>query len=186
MEWAYRIECIDRRAGLAQVALGRALPGRASGTAIIAQMMALGTRVDSCSMHISALGAAAHLVDDALLVHDAVLALDSPGGVAVVLVIMHARSGTRPPWHGAEAERLVAEVDARGRLVTLREHERAIACYVRPAVDPAIVEYTRAEYGVWWEALAALTDVLRGRLEGYEVCGPAAEREPWAGDASIA
>lgn len=70
LEWAYRVQCVDRVA--ATVFSPRGPSGDANGAAV--QMMQLGCRVDNSSAAARVLGAKAP--DDALIVHDAVLALD--------------------------------------------------------------------------------------------------------------
>jgi hypothetical protein len=66
--WAYRDQCVDRQV------IGFSPKGpNASPASSLAQFMALGCRVDSSGMAARTLGV--RLPDDALIVHDAVLAL---------------------------------------------------------------------------------------------------------------
>jgi len=176
VEWAYRVQCIDRTVGLMSVAVGLAGPSTRSATAVMVRYAELGARVDASPLHVTAMGASAD--DDALTIHDAVLRLPAE---AMALVIAHARGGSRPSWHGLDAERLVADTDKRGRVRVLLDAStrRPVACVLRPALDPALVMFSRAQYGVWWEALAALADDLAGRLDAYAPLPPAALREPW-------
>lgn len=174
VEWAYRVQCIDRTAGLMSIAAGLVGPSARSATEVMVRYAELGVRVDASPLHVTAMGANAD--DDALLIHDAVLRLPAE---AMALVITHGRGGSRPSWHGVEAERLVPEVDRKGRLRMLRDQCRPVACLLRPAVDPALVAFSRAQYEVWWEALDALAGELIGRLGAHEPLPPLASRAPW-------
>jgi hypothetical protein len=70
LEWAYRRQCVDRVAGQRFTPKGPS--GDANGAAV--QMMMLGCRVDSSSYAARVLGA--YAPDDAMILHDTVLALD--------------------------------------------------------------------------------------------------------------
>lgn len=72
--WAYRDQCVDRMVGQMDAAMDARPPCMPSVSAIMARHAALGCRVDSQPMQVAFLGAKAP--DDALIVHDAVLALD--------------------------------------------------------------------------------------------------------------
>lgn len=72
--WAYRDQCVDRMARQMSAVVGGRPPGMPSLSAIMVGQIALGCRVDSSPRHTALLGATAP--DDALIVHDAVLALD--------------------------------------------------------------------------------------------------------------
>ncbi|MFG1267647.1 hypothetical protein V5F40_06755 [Xanthobacter sp. DSM 14520] len=174
VEWAYRVQCVDRMAGLMSVASGRTAPRMRSNTDMMVAFAALGVRVDSSPGYVTAMGATAQ--DDALVIHDAVLQLPAE---AVALVVGHGKGGSRPPWHGVEAEALVADTDRKGRVRMLRDNCRPVACLLRHRIDPALVMFSRAQYGVWWEALAALADELHGKLETIDPLPPSAPREPW-------
>jgi len=174
VEWAYRVQCIDRTVGLMSVAVGLAGPSTRSATAVMVRYAELGARVDASPLHVTAMGASAD--DDALTIHDAVLRLPAE---AMALVIAHARGGSRPSWHGLDAERLVADTDRKGKVKMLRDQCRPVSCRLRPAIDPALVEFSRAQYGVWWEALDALAGDLAGRLSCHEALPPMASRTPW-------
>lgn len=175
VDWAYRVQCVDRMAGLMSVASGQARPSFRSATHAMLDFAALGVRVDSSPGYVAAMGATAQ--DDALMIHDAVLSLPAE---AVALVVGHAKGGSRPPWHGIEAEAMVADTDRRGRVrVILGTNRKPVACVLRQRVDPALVMFSRAQYSVWWEALDALASALKGRLDESEPLPPAAPREPW-------
>lgn len=174
VEWAYRLQCVDRVAGLMSVAAGFHGPTMRSSTEVMVAFAALGVRVDSSPGYVAAMGATAD--DDALMIHDAVLRLEAE---AMALVIIHGRSGGRPPWHGVEAERLVADTDRRGRVRMLVHQRRPAACILRPVMDPTLVQFSRAQYRVWWEALDALAHELAGRLDHHEPLRPAASPAPW-------
>lgn len=171
VEWAYRVQCVDRVVGLVR---SRTLPVMRSSTDVMVSFAALGVRVDSSPRFVAAMGATAQ--DDALVIHDAVMRLPSE---AFGLVVAHAKGGSRPPWHGLDAETLVADTDRKGRVRMMREHYRPIACLLRHRVDPALVEFSRAQYIVWWEALSALAEELRGQLVASDPLPPSAAREPW-------
>ena len=174
VSWAYRVQCVDRMAGLMDVAWGEAGPSFRSATHAMLDFAALGVRVDSSPGFVVAMGATAQ--DDALVIHAAVLRLPSE---AFALVVAHAKGGSRPPWHGIEAEALVADTDRKGRVRMLRDNCRPVACLLRHRVDPDLVEFSRAQYVVWWEALVVLAGELAGRLEGSHPLAPSAPREPW-------
>ena len=171
VDWAYRVQCVDRVVGLVH---SRGLPGMRSSTDVMVSFAALGVKVDSSPRFVAAMGATAQ--DDAFVIHDAVMRLPSE---AFGLVVAHAKGGSRPPWHGLDAEDLVADTDKKGRVRMMREHCRPIACLLRHRVDPALVGFSRAQYLVWWEALSALAEELRGQLADSDPLPPAAAREPW-------
>lgn len=174
VEWAYRVQCIERTAGLMAIAAGRAVPRCRSATEVMVRHAALGVRVQSSPLHVVAMAASAD--DDALIIHDAVLRLPAE---AMALIITHARAGSRPAWHGLDAERLVPATDARGRVRMLRDRCRPVACRLRQAVDPDLVAFSRAQYRAWWGALVELGDDLAGRMEHHQPLPPAAPPEPW-------
>lgn len=172
VDWAYRVQCVDRVVGLVR---SRTLPVMRSSTDVMVSFAALGVRVDSSPRFVAAMGATAQ--DDALVIHDAVMRLPAE---AFGLVVAHAKGGSRPPWHGFDAEKLVADTDKRGRVrVMLGTDRRPVACCLRHRVDPALVEFSRAQYIVWWEALSALAEELRGQLVDSDPLPPSAAREPW-------
>lgn len=172
VDWAYRVQCVDRVVGLVR---SRTLPVMRSSTDVMVSFAALGVRVDSSPRFVAAMGATAQ--DDALVIHDAVMRLPPE---AFGLVVAHAKGGSRPPWHGLDAEALVADTDRKGRVrVMMGTDRRPVACCLRHRVDPALVEFSRAQYVVWWEALSALAGELRGQLVDSDPLPPAAAREPW-------
>lgn len=172
VDWAYRVQCVDRVVG----AVNRRGPsGMRSGTNVMVTVAVLGTKIDRSPAFLADMGATAQ--DDAFVIHDAVMRLPSE---AFGLVVAHAKGGSRPPWHGLDAEVLVADTDKRGRVrVMLGTDRRPVACCLRHRVDPALVEFSRAQYVVWWEALSALAEELRGQLVDSDPLPPAAAREPW-------
>lgn len=171
VEWAYRRQCVDR---VVRMMSHRSTPPMCSPTDVMVRFAALGVRVDASPSYVSAMGASAQ--DDAFVIHDAVLALP---GEALALVIAHARGGSRPPWHGPDAEALVAQTDRRGRPRMIVDGRQPVACMLRHRVDPVLVAFGREQYGVWWEALATLASNLKGKLVDSDPLPPVAPREPW-------
>ncbi|MGQ3674268.1 hypothetical protein ACT6QH_02025 [Xanthobacter sp. TB0139] len=171
--WAYRDQRVDRVAALAR---GVAAPRMRSATDAMMSIEALGTRVGTSGLHLTALGAA--VAPDAMAVHEAVMALP---GEALALVVGHGRGGCRPSWHGREAERLVADTYGHGGRVRMVRDlgRREVGCRLRWAVDPALVAHSRGQYVMWWYALDGLACGLAGALCAHEAAPPAAPREPW-------
>ncbi|WP_323034118.1 hypothetical protein [Pararhodobacter sp.] len=171
--WAYRDQMIDRVAGLVEA---RNSPAKMrSATDVMVSIAALGTRVSSSPRHVVALGARA--AADAEAVHGAVLALPAE---AMALVICHGRGGSRPHWHGRDAERLVPDTDEAGRVRTVRNLKRTpVMSLLRTVVDMELVHFSRAQYGLWWDALDGLAGALDGQLRDHAPAPPQAMREPW-------
>lgn len=209
--WAYRDQCVDRVSGRMAAAVSG--PGLADGSGFYR----LGTRIDAPGAHLTALGAA--VPDDALAVHDAVLALgewfiewmlddevmawpreglqadgativeagngpvilrgEAPARAATrveasILVIGHARHGTRPAvFEGWTAPGRPAKGgmrrDAGGLAVAADRHQTTLSD----------VLWHRAVYHVWWSVLDVLAGQLSDRLGAWRVVGPEAMESPW-------
>ena len=99
--WAYRNQCVDRMAGQMDAVYRGEGPTMRSASSVLANQIALGCRVDSQPRQVAFLGAKAP--DDALVVHDAVLALGD------VFVELGARDYTL--WDHSLAEREGASID---------------------------------------------------------------------------
>lgn len=132
--WAYRDVRIDEAVKRNAIMAGP----RGYGSSVIWQ---LGTHVDG-----SAATRAIGVDEDALRVHGAVCALAVLDAEAAGVVVTFARAGTEPEWHGREAETIVPVMTARGYAVELGPGRRAVACLVRPRVDPALVKFTRWQW----------------------------------------
>ncbi|WP_127076161.1 hypothetical protein [Rhodomicrobium lacus] len=87
---------------------------------------------------------------------------------SAVLVIVHAKAGTRPEAYEDWAEAVTTgNRGGRGR----KSHIGATSAEE--------VMHARAVYLVWHAALATLAAQLDGALEGFEVTGPDVPAEPW-------
>lgn len=90
------------------------------------------------------------------------------------LVALHARLGTQPRWD-YEVRAVLRPVRGPGGRTHRKEvhgGEVVMVCPLAMDWDVDFVTYGRAQYRLWWDALAALADRLG-------VSGPAAPREPW-------
>lgn len=173
--WAYRDQRVAMVADLQHVAAGLSAPRMRSATDVMVSIAALGTRVDSSSRHLVAEGA--RVAADAEAVHGAVLALPAE---AMALVIQHGRGGSRPHWHGREAERLVPDADEGGRVRVVRNRNRTpVISLLRTVVDMELVRFSREQYAAWWDALDGLADTLGGHLRDHDPTPPQAMRAPW-------
>lgn len=180
--WAYGAQMVDRfeRSGLN--AMERAISGfepsgySACGVGQLMQIAHLGARIDR--------GGA--IVSDA--VHPAALALALALGQVEngKRVRFHALAGTRPAlWDYATGQwepvawvkpGKVAEVEYEG------PGRKGGYCRVVQVWDHARKDFGRADYGLWWQALADLAWALSSRALGFVVTGPAAAARPWESD----
>lgn len=176
---AYRDELVDRAMGGPAVSAGApAVLMGGSGWASVARIAMLGTMVDGGS------GGDGHEPPAwAVAVHKAVVGLPEQ---AAALVVRYARVGGAPEWdveaplvwRGRPARNgkgvLVERWQADGYAVTWCPVDRDYA------VEAAALG--RAEYGLWWEALAVVAGVVaqapavRAR---WVVGPPKAARTPW-------
>lgn len=158
--------------------------GRASD--IGGELAMLGTRVDvspSSGLPAPSMGLCDDL--DALVVKTAIDRLDPD---AQALVVLNGRIGRRPEW-GEDGYGLPEQSrNKRGQLEWLYRDPKNWRGKIGPRLDwrayeahVAEVEFERAGWSVWHEALVVLAGELCGRLQRFEVVGPAAPKEPWAG-----
>jgi hypothetical protein len=112
---------------------------------------------------------------DAELVIEAIKALE---GGAAEIVIACARGRCRPDWFEGVEPRQVERP---------RKHQRGANCGHHGSTwspcSPAQIRAARDRYRCWHAALGRLASVLAGRLEAWEINGPAAPAEPWEGRA---
>lgn len=156
-----------------------------SNAAAIANLMALGCRVDSPGQgeRFAALAAGDDLNPDAEAVHEAVMAM---GGDLSIEIRRCATSGLRPDWL-PEGQRLVGLESARrpGRArvdgIEYAKGRFAQYCPVRVENGPEVLAFHRDLYAAWWQGLAALAARLRapGVLREHWPVGPAAPARPW-------
>lgn len=196
VEWAYRVQCIDRHVGSPDD-VGR----MCSTSGGLGEYVRLGTRVDHSGAAVKAIGSS--VLDDAETIHSAVLALRDvylewrardvvelwderkareagmafvKGGIApvyeqvetaptpletvtaAVLIILNARTGSRPEWH---------------------PDWRPSSRIGEDGLDRREVMHARALYLAWRLALCRLADALAGRLEFFDVTPPSAPEMPW-------
>lgn len=121
--------------------------------------------------------------DDALVVK---AAIDGLPGEARVLVIQYGRAGLRPEG----ADEVLGEpeqmVDKRGRPRWVYDNPSNKRGQKRPMLDmlawstrKEAIEFDRAQWTLWREALIALIAPLNQRLETHYATGPEAPERPW-------
>lgn len=122
--------------------------------------------------------------DDALLVKAAIDALPSE---ARVLVIQYGRTGLRPEG----ADEVLGEpqqmTNKRGQPMWIYEVPGNRRSARRPMLDMLTwstrretIDFDRAQWTLWREALVALIAPLNNRLETHYATGPEAPERPWA------
>lgn len=202
--WAYRDQCVDRMAEQMKAAIAPpSMPGVGSGQT----MWLLGTRIDQSGHQLAWIGAKAP--DDALVVHDAVLALadhwiEVDGSeVAIwrrdeIEALGWALKETARGWMLLKPDPrsidLVADHPVKRSVATVivMQHARSAsrpdvyADWSRPVGRPrrgsteeADVIYARAVYCAWHAALDVLAEELAGALENFDVRPPLAPETPW-------
>ncbi len=146
----------------------------------------LGTRVDTSNRwSVPAPSAALQTDDDALVVR---ACIDRLPAEAAALVVQHGRVGGRPDWCEEGEGQMVQATDGAGRLLwdwsdpVKRRGERTPRM-VFEGLRPGIVEFYRAQYTVWREALVALVPILNGAaaMKTHRAIGPMAPACPWEG-----
>lgn len=156
--------------------------GGRSMTAVVAEIAALGVRVDGGGRG-SACGSRAP--DDALEVWAALSGLDRE---ARSLVLHHGRLGTRPDTLADVRLGLVAVLDDKDRPKVSpgwdrNRHRLPRFCYLAEGWSADEINRVRARYDAWRNGLAYLREVLKCRpLRSWRVVGPAAPArpcEPW-------
>ncbi|MBU2533314.1 MAG: hypothetical protein KKB37_11275 [Alphaproteobacteria bacterium] len=146
----------------------------------------LGTRVDkSVSYGLPPPGIGLNDNDDALAVRAAIDRLPSE---AQFVVIIHGRIGSRPSWGEegyGEPEQMLSgngqprwiykdPENRRGKIGPMLDW-RAYDAHVRQ------IDYERAAWTMWREALITLKRELADTLSAYIVTGPLLPARPWAG-----
>lgn len=105
--------------------------------------------------------------------------------VTAVILIEHARAGTRPEAHEGWSRRRGRPTDAIAAHDNWGRRRKSVADSNRivaggPSIDEVML--ARALYGVWHAALVALAETLAGLLSGHAPVGPAAPATPWVID----
>ncbi|WEK04549.1 MAG: hypothetical protein P0Y65_20630 [Candidatus Devosia phytovorans] len=174
--WAFRDQKIEN------VANGmRPKAPRGSSASSLGELLTLGTRVDTSSAGANFLGSA-RCHEDAAVIYDAVMSLPPE---AWFVVIKHARTGTRPDWYPEGPGRWVTPLDRSGKPKRLwRDPARQ-----RGDLGPAPAEFIgtrhstvasgRAEYVLWYAALADLVGMLNVEMVDHAATGPEAPLAPW-------
>lgn len=173
VHWAYAVEKVDVMASRSTVRLSY---GYANNQAVFE----LGTHIDCSPSYYDCFGSAG-APDDAMTLHDQVLLLSAD---AFFLVITHGRTDTAPNWYPAGPGREVEITDGRGRRKPIYRDQinrTGIIGYQKHWVGhrPETVEFGRAQYTLWYEALVCLENAVRERLESHDVTAPAVSATPW-------
>jgi hypothetical protein len=117
---------------------------------------------------------------DALAVHNAVMRLSVLGRG---LVILNARTGSRPDWMQDALPQLGALKDARGRVVQFYDDvsKRAIGCYVRWTLTQESIDLARMTYHQWAISvgMVALNLNEADALEAHWLKPTLPPTEPW-------
>jgi hypothetical protein len=203
VEWAYRVQCVDRQIGLHAAA--SQLNSVSGG---IGEFLRLGTRVDKSGIAANVLGV--RLPDDASIVHDAVLALadtyiewkardevdvwDAESAAAAgevltrhgdgVTIAPAYEPGGTPPSAPRQLEVVSSTVLVvlNGRTGSRPEWHpdwRPTTRGAAGAADRRDVMHARAVYLAWRLALCRLQARLAGSLADFDVTGPEAPAAPW-------
>lgn len=173
--WAFR----DQRVEAVASSLRPTMPGWSSSCAI-AQVMALGTRVDTSVAGARYLGVRCH--EDAAVIYDAVMALPPE---AWVEVIKHARTATEPHWHEEGPGEWVVPRDRAGkpkrrwRDPDKQKGDLGEAPAVLIGTNPIIVEEARAIYRLWHVSLCELVPLLNREMVKFQAEPPRRPAEPW-------
>ena len=120
--------------------------------------------------------------DDALLVKSAI---DGLPGEARTLVTQYCRAELRPDWAEEGNGTWQQLTDARGRPRWLWTDQANRTGEKRPlmgfvGLDPEVVAFERAQYGLWWQGLADIVAPLNRQMKTHQAIGPCAPRDPWA------
>lgn len=200
VEWAYRIQCVDRQLG----GMGDA-PHEVSISNGLGEYVRLGTRVDNSGAATKALGL--RLPGDASIVHDAVLALgdvylewrardvvevwDAQRASEHGMVILRDKAGLSiaPAYEPVETSPRPLETVSTAVLVILNGRTGSRPEWHpdwRPGSrasdgepDRREVMHARAIYLAWRMALTRLADRLGRSLSDFDVTGPEAPDAPW-------
>lgn len=128
--------------------------------------------------------------DDAVAVHDAVVALSRSDWVGAMLLRRYGRQGGMPEWRSSQP-RPVPVMPTRGNKPVVasfvneyvgrdgrRRKVSAQYSMIEYVPPPGMVEIMRGEYRAWWAGLSALSVP---RLSRWRLVGPGAVAEPWNG-----
>jgi hypothetical protein len=176
--WAFR----DQKIEAVAARLAGPSAGHGSTASNLAQILALGCRVDTSSA--GAMHMAVQCHEDAAVMYDAVMALPAE---ACMLIIKHGRSATRPEWHEEGPGHWVTPVDKHGRPKKIWRNpstQRGFLGYAPQELvgtHPAVVEEARRTYCVWWLGLCDLIGLLNGPdgLVDHEALKPDGAMPPW-------
>lgn len=114
--------------------------------------------------------------DDAELV---IAAIRQQAGGEAEIVIACARAKRRPDWfEGVLPQQVERPLSWR----RARPGQKRVTLAWQPC-SPAEIRAARERYCRWHAALVRLAHSLSGRLEAWEINGPAAPAEPWIGEA---
>ncbi|WP_196258581.1 hypothetical protein [Pelagibacterium limicola] len=157
--------------------LGWAMSGGGSGART--GYAALGTRIDGGTIGPPSISLLSD--DDAVIVRDAIVALDERVGE---LVLRHGRTGTRPDWCEEGPGYWRQKTGANGHPAwhyakpgDRRSQRTAVMEFIGwPEKD--VVRW-RKDYTDWWDGLAGLVDIVNGRMASHEATGPRVSRTPW-------
>lgn len=156
--------------------LGWAMYGEADSGVGFAE---LGTRIDTSGVRAPSI--ALQTDDDAHVVRAVLLRLPDE---AADLVVRHGRIGGRPDWCEEGVGGYVQRKSANGKLAWIYEKPGDRRSKKHPVMEwqgwrPEQVEFWRATYSLWWQALADMVDPLNRELATHRVTGPAAPKKPW-------
>lgn len=190
LEWAYRRQkvdiVIDRGIGLSHAeakAAGITRYQTSADWAAIDRYAALGCFVDQIGYDTG------QVHPDAEALHEVVRRMGDP---VRLLLIRHAKGGTRPEWgEGADIRyepvwKGQPRYDIRGRpakgsyRLIYGDGHHPNGCYVRPRQHLPYIEAQRDDYRAWHHGLLALVEhFARHPLARHAVLPPAAPAEPW-------
>ncbi|HEY1722544.1 MAG TPA: hypothetical protein VGG27_14975 [Magnetospirillaceae bacterium] len=161
------------------------------GCAQLAEVAALGARIEKGGWQRPAVH------PDAELVHDLLVEQSKTDWAGAMLLLRYGRQGGTPEWSDGRQEfepvyddrdRVIQDrYDEVALVIDGRGRERAVPvlyCPVRPYPDDAWVQMTRGEYRLWHGSLRRLADSLANppldkRLIRWALTGLGAAAEPW-------
>ncbi|QEX18511.1 hypothetical protein FRZ44_38180 [Hypericibacter terrae] len=196
LHWTYQRQkadlVIDRGQGLHRLeaeADGIEIQSRsADGCARIAEIIALGAKIEGLGRP------AGELHPDAEAVHEAILVRrkDRETGRSLALtplqrglLLVHARQGDRPDWLPGAVQRWepVRKADGSVKVVWGREGRKDLPshCEIRLAISQEEIDLARWVYGQWWSGMAWLRWYLTQHklLKDHGATGPAVASAPW-------
>jgi hypothetical protein len=131
--------------------------------------------------------------DDAVLVHEAVVALSATDWVGAMLLRRYGRQGGAPEWRSSQPHPVPVFVGASRNPLTAwfsneytsgagrRRRFSAQYCPVDYTPPPGIVEIARGEYRMWWAGLNRLNSMIASAgFRRWRLDGAGAESEPWS------